>query len=212
MEEQDFSIDPDGEAILIASTLAAAREKQALNAEPEKKGTIGFVVNDKVPHPWLPGTITAIAGLTVIIKLCGGPDFLYYVFGTDSNLKVQYYGFISAVLACIVGFEITASTMFLTISHETLLPKFAAAKLLHHLFNAFIHAIETAGLSLVACIIAMFLDKGNAKATIGYLLEVASIGFLALSTAYTIQSITIIRDVGNNILKRVEKKVQSSLP
>ncbi len=122
------------------------------------------------------------------------------------NNKAQIYGSLAGIAASLLGFEITAATIYMTVAHEKYLRRFAKAGFLGPLFDTFVVAIKYAGIALVASVVGMFLDQ-NVSTRLSFPLELAATLSFLLSIARLTQTVAVLSDVGHIIMYKTAQQI-----
>lgn len=121
-------------------------------------------------------------------------------------IAISYYSAIASATGSLLGFLITAATIFLTLPPEGLFKRFAQNELLVKLFELFIYAIVATALSLVLSLLASFTRQGIHAFAFEYGIQVITLITLSFSIGYLLQCIHVLSDLGCDYLREIEQQ------
>jgi hypothetical protein len=153
------------------------------------------------PNFWVPVGAGVIALGFILYRNVVVPDPLNDLF--DAAHKVDYYAAIASSLASLLGFLITAATIFLTMGFDHF-QRLAENQLLRPLFGVFVYAIGASGIALIASIIGLFFDRNTIL--LSSVIQAVTCVSLIMAMAYLCQTISIFSSMGNDLLVKIENK------
>lgn len=166
---------------------------------------------------WLFVFIYQIAARQYLIPLFGHSVTLSYLAKGESvhlaavagvTTAISYFSAISAASGSMLGFLITAATIFLTLPVEGLYKRFAENNLLVKLFELFILAIFTNALTLIMSLVATFTRQGIKAFAFEYVTQIATLVCLSYSIGFLLQCIHVLYDLGSGFLTQIQEQVQ----
>ena len=207
--DKNSNFEPDNDSLfesMVEDVVEEMKPPAVAEKVTVKKGS-GFQRDKQVPLGYLPGVVLLLLGVGFAVSFIQGVSLNQAVFGILADDKKDYFIAISAAMASILGFEMAAATIFLTVQHEQSLELISFHGLLKPLFETFIKAMVFSGCSLLTAFAGMLWDKepGLSSAIIEWLNMVS----LSLCFAYLAQTIVVLATVGSIVLHKAQKNVRA---
>jgi hypothetical protein len=144
------------------------------------------------PLPWLPVTVGALWLFVVLAESHGTKVVPRFPAGQEANI----YSAICSATGSLLGFVITAATIFLTLPVEEHLKRFANNGMLCPLFGTFLRAIMMSTVALVASLTGLLAPS--------FTLEYITLMAVSFALAFLMQSVRILATVGESVLGKIE--------
>lgn len=125
-----------------------------------------------------------------------------------SAVAINFYSAIASATGSLLGFLVTAATIFLTIPSADRLRSFAENGMLSRLFKTFVWAILSTAASLVFSLVGMFTKYGLNNFWEEYIIQMFTLISLSLALTYLLQSVFILADTGANVLTELDNAAQ----
>ncbi|GEM_PF-5778444 len=145
-------------------------------------------------------------GHTETIEACISGSTNNAAAAAGASIAISYYSTISSTTGSLLGFLITAATIFLTQPTQGLFKRFAQNGLLVKLFELFIYAIVATATTLILSLVAAFTRQGVHAFAFEYGLQLATLFTLSFSVGYLLQCIHVLSDLGCDYLREIEKQ------
>lgn len=150
--------------------------------------------------------ILPLFGYSVAMDACNNGSTYEAAASAGASIANSYYSAISSATGSLLGFLITAATIFLTLPAEGLFKRFAQNELLVKLFELFIYAVVATAITLVLSLVAAFTRHGIHAFEFDYGIQVATLIALSFSIGYLLQCIHVLSDLGCDYLREIERQ------
>lgn len=148
--------------------------------------------------------VLPLFGYSAALDACKNGSSYEAASALGASIANSFYSAISSATGSLLGFLITAATIFLTLPSEGLFKRFAQNELLVKLFELFIYAVVATAITLILSLVAAFTRHGIHSFEFDYAIQIATLIALSFSLGYLLQCVHVLSDLGCDYLREVE--------